>query len=327
MAAETDMLPYYFLIGMGLIVIVILLLLVKKKRDKIKVAKLASVALPEAEAVSIWSPPFSSMQRSIEPIALSDLGKTGIFNKMKISMDVLIFACVLVGFLCVMIYYLSKAAFIAALVSGMMFVPIGMLVGALFASSFRVKILRRITRKNYGMVKFIHSNKLIKPVIANLDSDIIRFGDGVYILDKQTIKREGTDTPSSDMILENVIKFEEGIPTIYYDITDIMPVDFANSVKRAESESDRFRLPSQVSATLNKEIAVEKAKIMQAFKSRQSMYMLIIIALLVINVYFTYNMFSNNKDMVIKIDNVNTNMNALRGLIPSQPAMTTGGVQ
>jgi len=329
----TDMLPMYFMSAMGVLVLGIFFLLLRKKKKKEKLKLTSALPKPIEQPVSVWTPPIgfgmgmTQQQVIAEPVALSDLGKTSIFNRVKISMDALIFACVFVGFLSVLIFYLSKAAFIAALISGMMFIPIGVIIGAMFASNFRVKIMRRLTRKNYGMVKFIHSNKLIKPVIANLDSDIVRFADGVYILDKQTIKREGTETPSSDIIQENVIKFEEGIPTIYYDLTDIMPVDFTSSVKKIEGEPDRFRLPSQVSATLNKEIAVEKAKIMKAFRTRQSMFMLIIIALIVINVYFSYSTYTNNKNMMIKMDNVNSGMNALRGLIPSQPVATatTGG--
>jgi len=331
MATTTDMIPIYFMSAMAVLVLIILFILVKKKRSKQKIVapiQQPIIQQPQPQPLSVWSTGF--MQPQSQPVAptsepVADSGKTSIFNRMKISMDMLLFACVGVGFLSVMTYYLSKAACVAALISGMMFIPIGVIVGAMFASNFRIKIMRKLTKKNYGMVKFVHSNKLIKPVIANLDNDIIRFGEGLYILDKNTIKREGTTTPSSDIVRENIIKFEEGIPTIYYDITDIMPIDFANSVKKVEGESDRFRLPSQVSATLNKEIAVEKAKIMKAFRTRQSLFMLIIVALIVVNLYFTYSIWSGNKTMTTTLNAINAAVNTIKGAMPATAVVVPAG--
>jgi heme/copper-type cytochrome/quinol oxidase subunit 2 len=253
----------------------------------------------------------------------ADAGKTEVFDRTHMSMDVLILACVMIGFVMFMYGYVDKAnGQLAAIIGSTMFLPFGVLIGALFIGSFRVKLLRRMTRRNYGVIKFIHSNRLIKPVIANLDQDIVRFADGIYIIDKHSIKREGEEEPSNHKIEEHKIKFEEGIPTIYYDIGDIMPVDFQGQEKTPETE--RFRLPTQVSATLNKEIAVEKAKVMKAFKRTQDMMMLAILCLLVLSVYFSYTLYSNSQKNTDTINSVKGSMDSLKSLIlPAQAIATT----
>ena len=181
-----------------------------------------------------------------------------------------------------------------------------------------------MTKRNYGIIKFIHSNRLIKPVIANLDKDIIRFADGIYIIDKQSIKREGETEPSTHIVEEHKIKFEEGIPTIYYDIGDIMPLDFENAQDRTSPETEKFRLPTQVSATLNKEIAVEKAKVMKAFKTRQDLMMIVILVLLVVSVYFTYTVYSNEQTNTDTINSMKGSVDELRSaLVIATPTTTT----
>lgn len=177
----------------------------------------------------------------------------------------------------------------------LVFIPIGIAIGAIFSSNIRIKMLRALTKKNIGFVKFITSRKIIKPVIANLDRDIIRFGEGIYIVNKKFIKRESPDdTYSYYPIDPERVKYEEGIPVIYFDIDDIMPLDF--NYPNAE-EQDKFRIPSQVSATLNKEIAVEKAKVMNAFASRQNIFMIIVIGALLISLYLVWSNYNTTKEL------------------------------
>lgn len=186
------------------------------------------------------------------------------------------------------------------IIGSLIFIPIGILIGAIFSSNTRIKLLRSITKKNIGYVKFITSKKIIKPVIANLDRDIIRFGEGIYIINKKFIKRESPDESYSYYPIDpERVKYEEGIPVIHFDIDDIMPLDFDYPDKE---EQDKFRIPSQVSATLNKEIAVEKAKVMNAFASRQNIFMIIVIGALLISLYFAWSNFNTIKDIKKTID-------------------------
>jgi len=241
-----------------------------------------------------------------------DTGRVAPVKRMGISADMMILACALSGFgLFMYAYLVPNGALFATLVGGIIFIPIGVMIGAMFSGAMRIKIMRRLTGRNYGVVKFIHSSRLIKPVIANLDNDIIKFSNGIYMVDKNNIKREGESAHSSDFIEDSKIKFEEGVPTIYYDIEDIIPVDFANRIEKARGE-DKFRLPTQVSATLNKEIAVEKEKIMNSFSGRQNMAMILILVLVAVNIYLTWSIFSSQDNMNAAISSLNTAVSSLK---------------
>ena len=314
--------------------LVMIVLMKTRKKTKKEAPKEEKNAMPltrsttsqsESKGFSFLSS-FKSKPEESKPESKSkdeELNTTKVFDKTHMSLDVIILGSVMLGFLMFMYGYVDKAnATVAALIGSTMFIPLGILIGAMFSGGIRIKILRRLTKRNYGIIKFIHSNRLIKPVITNLDKDIVRFADGVYIIDKQSIKREGEEEPSTHNIEEHKIKFEEGIPTIYYDIGDIMPIDFESHHEKTP-ETDKFRLPTQVSATLNKEIAVEKAKVMKAFKSRQDMMMMAILCLLVLSVYFSYTLYSNSQKNTDSINSMKGSVDSLKSAIVVPQAQTT----
>jgi hypothetical protein len=304
----------------------LIIILTKRKKPKPSSSPSSTPSVPD-KPKSEWSSfehPAPKESEKSQYVVGADIGHTAVTKKFSFSLDALMITCALAGFLALIYTYINpKAAFISILVGGLLFVPIGAMVGVMFSGNFRVKILKRLTRRNYGYVRFLSSNRLIKTVVANLDKDVVKFGDGIYLIDKQSIKREGEDTPSSDVIDESKIKFEEGISTIYYDIDDIMPIDFDTSRKNPLAQEDKFRLPTQVSATLNKEIAVEKAKAMKAFKTQQNVLMIAMLAMIVLTLYFSYSIYANNKKLVDTIGSVRASMDILRTeFITRFPAIT-----
>lgn len=176
------------------------------------------------------------------------------------------------------VLYINKPRFVYITITsvGVLTIPTGMLLGMVLSTDFRVKILRRITKKNLGFIKFVYGGVVIKRILANLDKDLITFADGKYFVEKGRIKREVKEGVSDRPLkeIEPEFKFEEGIPVIYFDVDDSLPIDFETVVKK-QSETD-YRNPQQISATLTKEIAVEKAKAMKQ-QRRQLNIMLIVI--------------------------------------------------
>ncbi len=325
--ADTDLIFITIISALAAFLIIILFMKNKikfRKKESPKEEK-TTASQSESKGFSFLSS-FKSNPEESQPKSKSkdeELNTTKVFDKTHMSLDVIILGSVMLGFLMFMYGYVDKAnASLAAIIGGTMFIPLGVLIGAMFSGGVRIKILRRLTKRNYGIIKFIHSNRLIKPVITNLDKDIVRFADGVYIIDKQSIKREGEEEPSTHNIEEHKIKFEEGIPTIYYDIGDIMPIDFESHHEKTP-ETDKFRLPTQVSATLNKEIAVEKAKVMRAFKSRQDMMMMVILVLLVLSLYFSYTQYSNSQNSVSTMNGLKSSVDSLKSAIVVPQTQTT----
>lgn len=299
--ADQIFLYVFVAMAIGLLGLVVMLTRSKGKKPKIKFDEPSIVPAKKSEWADSEKPEVSSDQ-TVETV-----------KRAGFSADVVLIAAALAGFLCFLYAYINPQGAIFALIIGSMtFLPIGVLIGGLFSGSFRIKIMRRFMRKNYGFVKFIHSNRLIKPVLANLDSDMIRFGDGVYFINKNMIKREGKEGYSTRQIKDTEIKFEEGIPVIYFDIGDIIPVDFEH---QGTSVDDKFRNPSQVSATLNKEIAVEKAKVMKAFKSQQNTMMIIMIAMLAAVLFFTYTLYTGNQKTLDTMASLKAAVDAIRAYL------------
>jgi len=209
-----------------------------------------------------------------------------------------------IGLFAVLYVYMNNPSYAITIltVGSMMTLPIGMFLGIVFSSGLRLKFLRGITKKNYGYIKFVYGAS-IKSVIVNLDQDIVQFRDGtIFLIDKMRIKRQLKDGTAEDLQKEvkEQVKFEEGIPVIYYDIEDIVPTDFNTTSK---DDKDSYRIPSHAGATLHKEIAVEKAKALQQQSKKVSMIAIFVIINLLITVAMGYLVFKLS-DKVDKISSL-----------------------
>jgi len=288
----------YILLGMAAVAIIAIAVIFKFAKRKKKSVQSATV-----KRKTEWT--------DIEKPLIGNDPSVANIKKFTITADISLIAAAFAGFVMLAFAYLNpQLAIFAAILGSVTFLPIGALIGGLLTSSFRIKIVRRIGGKNYGFIKFIHANRLIKPVIVNLDNDMIRFGNGVYFIENSIIRREGSPAYSTDKISESSIKFEEGIPTIYFDVTDILPVDFQRAGKT--SDDQRFRNPAQVAATLNKEISVEKAKVMRVFKGRQDLFMIIILGMSAITAVLAYLVLTDVGKMSDAVAAVKTGVDALK---------------
>lgn len=201
-------------------------------------------------------------------------------SSLRISFETSLIMFTMATFGISMYYMFKPQTIIALLYISMLTIPIGILMGVILSTNIRIKILRRMTRKNFGFVKFVYGNLSIKTIIANLDNDIIKFADGVYNVEKGKIKRQLAEDYSDKSVshpfkeIETVTRFEDGIPTTYFNIDDAIPLDFKEIPKQ---DSDKYRIPAQISATLNKEIAVEKAKALKQTQKRLNLFLVLLL--------------------------------------------------
>lgn len=287
--------------------ITLILLFRKKQKNK-------GSLLDNPKTFSIKKNPNSQHSPSPSPLTNGEITKriSEIFLPMKF--EKLITLSFFAGVLAIVISItFPKISKIVILLGSTIFIPIGVIFGIFLTPNGKIKLLRKMTKQNYGYVKFITSNKVIKTIVANLNDDIIKFGNGIYFINRKMIKKHvENEVPSIIPIDENAIKYEDGIPTIYFDVDDIIPLDFSNIEKDMD---EKFRLPSQVSATLNKEIAVEKAKIMNAFKRQQNILMIVIVVALLILLYLTYTDFTRLKTMSKTISGMNDALNSIKAIM------------
>lgn len=239
-------------------------------------------------------------------------------KKIVPAMDIILITSAIAGLTLFMLaYMIPEIGVISALFGSVTFLPIGVALGILLLSSFRIKLLRKLTKKNLGFIKFLFDNRVLKAIVTDLDHDIVRFHEGIYIINKGKIFRETSEGIAGQKEIENVkVHFEEGIPVIYFDIEDTIPIDL-----KKENSYEKFRSPTHIAATLNKEIAVEKARVMKAFKSKENIFLIAILGLCLVIVYFSYSMYSNMESLqtaLTEIKHLSTTVSQL--IQQSQPA-------
>ena len=159
-------------------------------------------------------------------------------------------------------------------ISVIAFLFLGALIGWLRFNVFRwVGIKRRFSVRNWGIIYFKSRGKSIFPVIADFDSDTIKVGDNIWILDKGKIYRQGDSPKKAKEIQPSQIEFISGCPVTFFNIDDMLPLHF-----EGEKDVEGARNPHQVEATLAKEIAAAEAEALHMTKTK--IQTLIIIAII-----------------------------------------------
>jgi len=300
---------FFSLIAVGIFVFVFSILMIIKSKKKPKKEKLTKFDTH----FPIENP--SPIESQTVPKGYATSSTYSDYKKIIPATDIVLIMAAISGIVMfAFAYFVPQAGILAGLLGGFLFLPIGVFFGFIFSTSFRIKLLRRLMRKNYGFVKFLYGNKVIKTIMANLDRDTIEFEDGIYFVNQGNIKSEKSEKIAGQVISPPTIHYEEGIPAIYYDVNDAIPIDF-----KENPETAFVRLPKQISATLNKEIAVEKAKVMSAFKSRANILLIIILIVCVVNIYFCYSFYSQIGDIDGAIAEIRNLATVVSQLIHQQP--------
>jgi len=305
--------PINFAIGLIIVGVILISIFVYKRRTRKKIEQQPSIPisdLPQSSILSSTSPPsppistlpptFTQQQLPVQPQPMkvapkseleikrpyvSGLEKLLAYDRSWRIEEIGIMATIGFFALFVLMYYLvPKLSLVIAILGGTMFLPIGLFFGLFFRTETKVWLLRKFSGKNYGFVRFVEG-KTIRKVVKNLDNDLIKIGDSIYIMRRDKIYNE-KEPGNFKTITDKEIKFEAGVPTIHFDINDMLPLDFHATAKGSQ---DSYRIPSQAGATLSKEIAVEKAKAIMSTKRTLNMVVIILLAGLILVLYFVYS--------------------------------------
>lgn len=291
---EFTYLPLYILLLTILILIPIALIKYKKKKLQEK----------------------KETESKLEESKLEATTTEKIYRKILPQSDIVIISGTLsIIFITLFTSQFKELSIVSAILGSFIFLPIGLLVGLLLFSNWKIKLLRKMTRKNFGIMKFIFPKNIIKPIVVDFDKDIIRFKKGTYFIEDSAIKIEKETEPAKEIpIKEENLFFEEGIPTIYFDVNDCAPVTFTN-----EKTEIKYRLPTRISATLDKEIAIEKARAMKAFASKQNIMLIVLIAMAGLSLYFSYSNYTQLDRMKTLTTDLSRLTSIITELIKSQP--------
>lgn len=194
---------------------------------------------------------------------------------------------------------------------GMLFVgvPVG---GLLFKKEIVCKIMKFITKKNYGVVVIVAGKTMID-MIKNLDKDYIKINDIIYIIQKSRIYYN--DGVTSQPIDANAVKFSAGIPFIYLDVNSLTPLSF---------EKDDLNItPEEISAPLKAYAILVEAEFMQ-YKKRLTLSVLGIILLITLAIGLSYAGYANAKTCAELAQVMNGKLDTLVGQV-SVPNIVTQG--
>lgn len=190
-------------------------------------------------------------------------------------------------FICAYLFSFSDPLFmfLLSLLGSILFLPIGIFFGYLFTNPFiRCKILRKLTKKDYGIVFFIGKGNRLFTKTINFTRDILTFKDGIWVLEKNRIY-QFAENPDTSKIID---------PDAIHLIVDTVPVIFLDLNKRRiltfqKEESDVH--PTEISAIFTAWIKNQLMKGM-FLRKRLDVYFILLIIISFIAValsYMTYN--------------------------------------
>ena len=159
-------------------------------------------------------------------------------------------------------YLPNEAMYSIILIMGMMlFFPCGMIAGWIFLDPvMRCKILRKTTKKNYGIVGFVGKGMKAVLKIKNFDDGIIWREKACWVITKDKIVQTTKDANAivnKERVIdpESVITLVDTVPMIYVDLDSMEPLMLHQKGREAV-------YPLEIGATLKAWEDNQRAKMM-----------------------------------------------------------------
>jgi len=162
------------------------------------------------------------------------------------------------------------------------------LLGRIADTHFRAKVMRMITKKDYGILGIASQDrKNIRKIVVNFEKSVIKLGSQVWVIQSGRIYRQ--EKPETGFSFQNskgelsvdTFRYEEGIPILYVDITNLKPLNFY------PQETGKVP-PEELGSFLSSWIANQIAKGMNVIAEYKTFLLIIIvlaILILTLNVY------------------------------------------
>lgn len=167
--------------------------------------------------------------------------------------------------------------------------------------SIKVKLLRKLTHRPYGLAKF-RIGKTWYSKMVRFDQDTTTWYGGIYQFNKNAIMIEKGAGNKKVYDQKEWVNYEEGFPVIFFDANNAVPLQW-----------QQIQLPGMPSAqaiqsSLKKELAAFEAELMR--KQRSKLFQVLIIVLLLTLVTFGLTYWG-----ISKTDGVATSLKELAGQI------------
>jgi hypothetical protein len=156
------------------------------------------------------------------------------------------------------------------------------LLGRISDTHFRAKLMRTLTKKDYGILGIASQDrKNIRKVVVNFEKSVIKLGSQVWVIQSGRIYRQ--EKPETGFSFQNskgelsvdTFRYEEGIPILYVDITNLKPLNFY------PQETGKVP-PEELGSFLSSWIANQIAKGMNVIAEYKTFLLIIIVLAIVI---------------------------------------------
>lgn len=161
---------------------------------------------------------------------------------------------------------------IVMMVGMMMFLPIGMILGWYLLDPYmRCKMLRRTTRRNWGIVNFIGRGNKIVSRIKNFDDSLIWIGDKMWVLTKgyiyQITKNSNAIVDKKVIEPDSVVTLIDTVPCVFVDLDSMTP-------RRISTEDREPVDPMEIASVMKAWVDNERKKMLET-KKRTDLLLLI----------------------------------------------------
>jgi len=192
----------------------------------------------------------------------------------------------------------NPAVMIVSMVFGfLIFLPLGIFVGWLVLDPYqRAKVLRFLTKRNYGIVNIVSRGKEIKSIIKNFDEDVIKIGEAVWVIEPNKIYR--LDKSDNVVVIDpKTIHYIGGVPTLFISLDNARPLSFFEEPSKIK--------PEELGATLSGWVYNQMAKAL-FFKRTMEIIFIGLIILIIISIYFGYNAYNEIQQLKEMVKNLPT---------------------
>lgn len=165
---------------------------------------------------------------------------------------------------------------IIIIIGTMMFIPVGMIVGwVAFDTVMRCKILRKVSKTNYGIVNFIGKGRRMVSKIKNFDYGLIWQRDLCWVLTRDKVyqlTKDGNAANDGYVIdPDSVVTLVDTVPVIFVDMDSMEPLSIVQSGRTPV-------YPSEIGPACKAWMDIQRAKHLSHKKVGDTLLMIIIIA-------------------------------------------------
>jgi len=206
---------------------------------------------------------------------------------------------------------------IVLLLGSMMFLPVGMLLGwATLDPYVRCKILRKASKKNFGVINFVGKGQKIVSKIKNFDNALIWKKNETWVITKEHVyqlsKDGDTIVEKAKIDPESIVTLIDTVPVLFVDLDSMQPLSLARDRREGIN-------PLELGSTLKAWVDNQLAKAM-FLKKTMDIYLLIILITSVVAVGLSYYNMNRISELTTELTTIKGQLaEILRYVTPTMP--------